>query len=134
MFEPEARAHHLNVSHLRPWLAERVVNGRTYAGQLGETWRWPRRFAYGLAWPLIAAVRFARLAPIASAAGVSAKAMPAFVLALILASAGEGVGFLFGPSEAPRHRRRLEIEKGHLVRPGEASAALRRVVALDEPA
>jgi hypothetical protein len=134
LFEPAARAQHLSVSQLKPWLLERVFNGRTYAGQIAQRWGWPRRLAYGLAWPLIPFVRFARLMPIARDAGVSRSSTPAFALALVLASAGEGVGYLLGPGDAPAWRRRLEIEKGRYVRRGEARAALGRVLALDEPA
>jgi len=134
LFEPAARAHHLDVSRLRTWLAERFLNGRTYGGQLAQRWGWPRRLAYTVAWPLIPAVRFARLRPVAKEAGVSGRAMPAFVLALILASAGEGAGYLLGPGGAPAWRRRLEIEKGRHVRRGEASAALGRVLALHDAA
>ncbi|MEA2399827.1 MAG: hypothetical protein QOK00_230, partial [Thermoleophilaceae bacterium] len=134
LFEPAARAQHLDVSRPAPWLQERFLNGRTYAGQLVGRWGWPRRIAYGFGWPLIPFVRFARLAPVAREAGVSRRAMPAFVLALILASAGEGAGYLLGPGTAPAWRRRCEIEKGRHVRRGEASAALGRVLAVNEPA
>jgi hypothetical protein len=134
LFEPAARAQHLDVSRPRPWLSERFLNGRTYGGQLARKWGWPRRLGYGFGWPLIPFVRFARLAPIAREAGVSRRAMPAVVLGLILASAGEGAGYLLGPGSAPAWRRRLEIEKGRHVRPGEASAALGRVLAVNEPA
>jgi hypothetical protein len=89
--------------------------------------------AYSLAWPLIGLVRFVRIAPIAREAGTSRRAMPAFVLALILGSAGEGAGFVLGPGKALVRRRRLEIEKGRHLRRGEASSALTRVLALDEP-
>jgi hypothetical protein len=134
MFEPAARWQHLNVSKPAPWLKERLLNGRAYAGQVSQRWTRHRRLAYGLAWPLIAVVRFVRLTPISREAGVSPRAFPAFVLALGVASAGEGWGFLTGPGGAPRYRRRIEIEKGLHIRPGEASAALAQVLALHEPA
>lgn len=134
MFEPAARWQHLNVSEPAAWLKERLLNGRAYAGQLSRQWPRPRRLAYALAWPLIAVVRFTRLAPISRAAGVSPRAFPMFILALVVASAGEGWGFLTGPGRAPRYRCRIEIEKGLYIRPGEASAALARVVAQHEPA
>lgn len=130
LFEPTARIQHLNVSRAWPWLKERVYNGRAYAAQVSGGWPWPRRLAYALAWPLIPVVRFVRLAPVARAAGVSSRSMPTLVLALVLASAGEAVGFITGPGGALRLRHRVEIEKGHHLKAGEATAALDRVVAL----
>ena len=129
LFEPRARAHHLDVSRPRAWFQERFFNGRTYAGQRALHWGWPRRLAYGLAWPLIPVVRFVRLIRLARSADVSGRAVPALVVALTLASAGEGTGYLLGPGGAPAWRRRLEIEKGRHVRTGEATAALERVLA-----
>ena len=130
LFEPAARIQHLSVSRALPWLKERVYNGRAYAAQVSRGWPWTRRLPYALAWPLIPVVRFARLAPISRAAGVSARSFPTLILGLILASAGEAVGFLAGPGEALRARHRIEIEKGHHIRAGEATAALDRVVGL----
>lgn len=131
LFEPRARAHHLDVSRPVAWLKERFLNGRTYGGQRALPWGWPRRLAYGLAWPLIPVVRFVRLSRIARAADVPARAAPAFVVALVLASAGEAAGYLLGPGGAPAWRRQLEIKKGREVRPGEAVTALERVLALE---
>lgn len=133
LFQPEARTHHLNISRARTFLRERFVNGRTYGGHRALGWRPRRRLAYGLAWPLIPVVRFVRLIPIARAADVRLRAVPAFALALVLASAGEGIGYLFGPGEAPALRHRMEIEKARHVRRGEATAALELVLALHEP-
>jgi hypothetical protein len=133
LFEPDARAHHLNVSLTLTFLKERVVNGRTYGGHRAIGWSPARRLGYGLGWPLIPVVRFVRLMPIARAVGVPARALPAFALALTLASAGEGIGYLLGPGGAPAVRHRMEIEKARHVRPGEARAALERVLALDGP-
>ena len=131
LFEPGARAHHLNVSKTGTWLKERAINGRTYAGHRAANWGPLRRLGYALAWPLVPLVRIRRLMPVARELAVPARVWPAFVISLVLASAGEGVGYLLGPGNAPTRRHELEISKVRHVREGEAAAALDRVLALE---
>ena len=93
--EPRARTRHMNFSRLRPSLALRYHLGRQFAANRAEQWPGPKRAAYAAAFPLIAAVRVARVAR----TGVGSRALPAVIRALPLvavmvtvASIGEAVG------------------------------------------
>jgi hypothetical protein len=102
----DARILHLNVAQPGAWIRERLLAGRLVGGWRAARWPYPRRIAYALAAPLIAAVLAGRVAH-------AARGRPA-LLALIACGAvlqalGEVVGYLAGGAEAAE-RRMAEYE------------------------
>lgn len=105
----DARIRHLNVSRPGAWLHERYLAGRLVGGWRAARWPFPRRLAYALAAPAIAAV-------LASRVLAAAERQPV-VLALVVCGAaiqacGEAVGYLTGGvDETERKMAEYEISK-----------------------
>jgi hypothetical protein len=96
----EAATAHLNVSRPAAWAHERIVSGILIAANRSRDWGIPRRGAYALAAPAIAAVLVRRKA---SAFGHAPRLSGLATLALgcILEAAGEAVGYV--GLARPRH-------------------------------
>jgi hypothetical protein len=112
-FEPAARIDHLNVARWGPWTQERYLGGRLLAGRRAERWSWPRRLMYFGGSPLIPLLLVLRLRRTIAAAR-RAGLLPHGTLAALLtggivSTAGEMVGYLFGPSDDAEPRM-MEFE------------------------
>lgn len=94
----DAAMRHVNMSTPRGWLVEAWAGGRVGAAARARRWTKLRRFAYALAWPLIAAVETARRVPhfrrLARAGELGQAVMPLVALGIIVRCMGEAVGFV----------------------------------------
>lgn len=111
---PEATVAHVNASRRRAWLRERWLGGRLVGCARGRGWPWPRRVAYALACPLIAAV-LARRA-LRTATPRPRGAVPALFVAAAVWAAGEAAGYVLGCGEAESAMSELELHKVRYVR------------------
>ena len=114
-FEPRARIVHHNVADLRPWLRGRFLIGFAIGANRAGRWTIARRLAYGLAWPAIAVVLFARALPLVRRAR-RLHPLPRGVVAAIAAgavsrSAGEALAYLCG--DLPSMRARVDDYELH---------------------
>jgi hypothetical protein len=121
LFEPAARIHHVNPSTLSATLALRVKAGRLYAATRASTEQWSvaKRMLYTVASPAIPAVRLATNGKSLFAGRRGARALPfvPLVLAgLVLDSAGQAVGYAFGPGDTAKALAGFEFERVKHVR------------------
>lgn len=93
--EPAARTDHLNATRLVSYMHELYLIGRSFGSGRGEQWPLPRRLAYGLASPLIPAVRFVRIFRDVRRLRLW-SAIPTLFIGLPAHAAGEMVGYLRG--------------------------------------
>jgi hypothetical protein len=117
--EPAARTYHLNVSLPWPWIEERLVGGRSFAGARCYHWGIGRRALYAVGAPLIPLVRLVRIVPLMRRARGWAfvlRAFPALMASLVLGSLGEGLGYAFGAGGAMDRVNEMEIYKERYVR------------------
>jgi hypothetical protein len=118
--DPEAKASHQNHSRLFPSVKLRFYAGRLFAARRAVLWPVWRRFVYALAWPAIAAVRFARLTRAAVRVGEQRRLprlVPVSVLLLVCDGVGQAVGYLAGGGNAMEfittqeyHRHRFMVD------------------------
>jgi hypothetical protein len=103
--EPAATTRHLNVNLLRSWVRHRWHTGRLIAAARAEDWAVSRRLLYAAGAPLIPLVRLRRTLPIARRVehgDFFPGVLPALVLALVVASAGELIGYVFGAGRSEK--------------------------------
>ena len=118
LHEPAARVAHLNVDRPLAWARERYLTGRLVGGVRATTFTLPRRVAYVLAAPLIAALIFARAVRRLAHPGGPAL-IGALALAATLQGAGEAVGYATGRlADAERDMLPYELLKWHYVSGG----------------
>ena len=129
--EPTSKVYHLNFSLLSPLLFEHFLASRVFAANRARGWGAPRRLHYALGSPLLPMIRLVRILKDAARAELGARvvvrAFVALTLNLCAGSAGEMLGYAFGPGEARERLVRFE-EKRHLyvtTRDLEAVAKLR---------
>jgi hypothetical protein len=103
------------VSRLRPWAAERYFLGRWLAGTRASWWPVTRRLAYAAAAPLITVVRLRRILDTTRRTTgeqrLLPRVLPALVLGVGIATAGELIGFLFGAGDAGKRVIAYDIRK-----------------------
>jgi hypothetical protein len=111
-FEPAARLDHLNVSRWGAWVSDRFQGGLLIGGRRAERWSVLRRLVYFLGAPLIPLVLFRRATKGARDArrqGAPFGTTPALVLATIVSTVGEMIGYA-GNTTLHADRRLLEME------------------------
>jgi hypothetical protein len=94
---PRARTRHVNFSRLRPSLALRYHLGRQFAARRASSWSWISRLGYAAAFPVIAAVRVARVARLPATEEDRRdvlKTLPLVGALVLVASIGESIGYL----------------------------------------
>jgi len=101
--EPKAVAAHTNFGTLIPWLPVQFRCGRRFAAARAgrEAWSLARRLLYGLAAPLIPAVRFQRLQRQLAGRPATASPLPRgsrvmAALGLVVDALGQGLGYVGG--------------------------------------
>ena len=120
--EPAARTRHVNVSRRGSWLKERLTAGRAFAAARARDWPARRRVLYGVAAPLIPAVRFARVTGqvrTTGRLGMLPRLAPVLVIGLTVSAAGEWLGYVAGDGQAKSRMYRIELDRSAHVRPGE---------------
>jgi len=115
LLDGRARTHHLNFSRLMSSLALRFHCGHMFAGMRASRWPLHRRLGYAVAWPLIPPIRLTRIIHQLRCRGRSGgfvgHLLPALLLLLYVDAAGELVGYLFGPGEAPRRIADIDFDR-----------------------
>jgi hypothetical protein len=109
--EPAARVFHTNITNLQAHCAAACAFQRPWAVRRAMGWGWPRRIAYALAWPLIAALRLPRVAKNMIRAGqcrLLPRMLPAITAGLLASAFGEFLGYLGSVGDA--HAILLEVE------------------------
>jgi hypothetical protein len=118
-FEPEARVRHFNVAQPGGFVAERLLIGRVVAVGRSASWSLSRRVAYAAAAPLVPSVLLLRIwrdPPLRhQLRRLPFAAWLALGAAVVLAAAGEAVGYLAGPGRAHERRLRYELDRLHYV-------------------
>jgi hypothetical protein len=117
--EPGARTLHLNVSRPWPWLEERLVGGRSFAGARAHHWGLGRRLLYAAGSPLIPLVRLGRILRDmrrSRSIGFILGALPALSVSLVVSAVGEGLGYAFGVGRAMLRVNEMEVHKEQYVR------------------
>lgn len=104
LFQPKARARHVNEATWELVLSLSYYNGRRFGGRRGEAWSWPKRLAYAAAFPLLSLPLLRdTLRQVAPLKDRPALASPPFLGALWLQALahglGEAVGYLKGPRD-----------------------------------
>ena len=115
-FEPAATLGHVNIARARDWLPQRVVAGRTIGSVRSSSWSAGRRFAFGLAFPLIPIVLLRKhrrgIARAIRENRLSYAVLPVLTLGMLFQSWGEMLGYFFGESpEAVRRYDDYEIRQ-----------------------
>ncbi len=100
---------HVNVDRLVDWAHERLLGGLLLGRRRSAGFSRPRRLAYALASPLIAAVLFRR-ALRSPRDGAPRATVPALALASLLGALAEGVGYVSPSRHGRAERRMLELE------------------------
>lgn len=113
--EAGAVSRHLNASRLRSHLVAQANGGRLFAGNRAQLRRWRRlrRAAWAAASPLNLALRCVRALPHLRRAGPrrSGGLYAALVLGLAAHSAGQMIGYAFGPGQAAERRLRIDLDR-----------------------
>jgi hypothetical protein len=123
--EPAARVHHFNYSRVSAWLPATFLSARTFAGCRARRWTLGRRLAFALASPLVPPVRLRRClrdfrrSPRRPSV---LRVAPAVALSLVVSAAGEVVGVLFGPGDAPIRVSRYEFHRDRHVTDADRAA------------
>lgn len=103
-FEPVARIGHVNIARARYWLHQRVVAGRTIGSMRSVSWTRGRRFAYGLAFPLIPLVLMRKhrrgIARTMRENRLCYSVLPVLALGMYFQAWGEMLGYVLGKSPA----------------------------------
>ena len=115
--EPAARTSHVNHGHLPDFVREHFYVGRMFAAQRARRWSRGRRLAYAGAAPLIPFVRLSRILPAARRSsrryGLLPRVLPALLLGLAVAAAGELLGYATGPGSSGRRIVDVEFHREH---------------------
>ena len=115
--EPAARTSHVNHGHLPDFVREHFYVGRMFAAQRARRWSRGRRLAYAGAAPLIPFVRLSRILPAARRSsrryGLLPRVLPALLLGLAVAAAGELLGYAAGPGSSGRRIVDVEFHREH---------------------
>jgi len=113
--EPRAKTDHVNVSRPTSFARVRFHSGRLFGASRGAEWPPRRRVAYGLAAPLIVAVRLWRfvrdLRRPGAPPGLLPRVVPALVAGLVVSSVAEAVGYLAGPGRSTHGREDMELHR-----------------------
>ncbi len=107
-FEPAAKVGHVNIARARDWLPQRVVAGRTIGSTRSASWARGRRFAYGLAFPLIPLVLMRKhrrgIARTMRENRLSYSVLPVLALGMYFQAWGEMLGYVLGKSPSAARR------------------------------
>ena len=115
--EPEAKAHHLNVSVLRSYISAEFQGGRMFGASRAGHGRWTffRRLLYIGAFPLIPLVRLSRLLRLirrsARLRPFLPRILPVLVMGLIMHAVGEVTGYAFGAGDAAQRSLTFELSR-----------------------
>jgi hypothetical protein len=111
-FQPAARIDHLNVSRWAAWVSDRFQSGLLIGGRRAERWSAFRRLVYFVGAPLIPLVLMKRASKGARDArrqGAPFGTTPALILATIVSTVGEMIGYA-GKTTLDADARLLEME------------------------
>lgn len=101
---PAARVAHTNFAFASTWLPVMFYQGRVFASARARPWTLAKRIGYGVASPLIPAVRLARgVRQLARARGPKpsmTRVLPMLALGLVVDGVGQMLGYLAGTGDA----------------------------------
>ncbi len=124
--ETEARAYHVYMTRLRPFVAENYCIGRQFASMRARRWGLVHRLAFAAAAPLIPIVRFGRIARRLWEFGWVGRLLPGILpslaIGLTVSAAGEFMGCLFGLGDAANRTLDLDFRRDRFVSDEERSA------------
>lgn len=99
-FQPQAKLYHLNFTDLKSLIQEQFYVGHLFAAARAQHWSFLRRLLYVGGGPLIPLVKLWRVFPTflqtTRQHDLLPQILPAFLLGLIMNTAGEMLGFAFG--------------------------------------
>jgi hypothetical protein len=111
--QPKARIAHLNISRFQSFLLEQYSGGRWFGASRCKLWSFPKRAAYGAAFPLISLKRLFESLSLIRRAGMSQRLFPGVLTPLVIGlfahSFGEAMGYAFGLGNAEELSMRLEF-------------------------
>ena len=103
LFEPRARAYHVNEVPFGLIVAALFSTGWRYGGNRGRRWWWPRRATYALVFPFLSIPitynLLRQLIPVADAPRLSPSLIARVWLISVLHALGEAAGYALGPRE-----------------------------------
>lgn len=118
---------HLNFARWRPFLRAQLYSGRTFAARRAISWRWSKRFAYGLFSPLIPVVRFVRLLPDVRRGQFDWKfrlrLYVAIFLGLVADGLAQGLGYFAGADPDPDSSDEMHFHRDRYIVPHTAPDA-----------
>jgi glycosyl transferase family 2 len=123
--ESGARAEHVYMTRLRPFIAENYCIGRQFASTRARPWSAARRLAFAMATPLIPLVRFTRILGRMREFGWLGRLLPilpSLALGLTVSAAGEFMGCLFGIGRAAERTLDLDFCRDRFVSDQERAA------------
>ena len=111
--QPKARIAHLNISRFQSFLLEQYSGGRWFGASRCMGWSFPKRAAYGAAFPLISLKRFFESLDMIRRASMRKRlfpgVLPPLAVGLLVHSFGEAMGYVFGPGNAEELSMLLEF-------------------------
>jgi hypothetical protein len=110
--EPAARTLHMNYSTAAESISLRFHAGRIFAAARARRWPMGKRLCYGVAAPLIPAVRLRRvLARVRGRqrATLPSNTLPALLMLLVCDAVGEMTGYLLGGGKAAHRAGKFEF-------------------------
>jgi hypothetical protein len=111
--QPKARIAHLNISRFQSFFLEQYSGGRLFGASRCKAWSFPKRAAYGVAFPLVPLKRLIESLEMMRRAGTGKRLitgiLPPLAFGLFVHSFGEAMGYVFGPGNAEEISMRLEF-------------------------
>jgi hypothetical protein len=124
--EPAARATHINISRLGPWISHGYWGGRMYGAFRSARWPLGHRLLRGAGAPLVPGVRLLRILRDVRRSdelrGLVPGVLPCLVLGLVIHAVGEVAGYLLGPGPSEERYSWYEMSRASHVTAGDRSA------------